>query len=233
VHTKNPTQRRHYVIAKDRMAARPVIDTLLKNGLKKENVIFLTSPWNLHGQNPNEIAFIYVPGYTEHPEWVEIRVWVTAMVGLGAIVKPVPARRLIDELDELDKAVKVETNAYTLPSSRFVAERPAGPEVVNRSVEEPTGGLWDEIAKGHTKAQLQPRPDTEYKQFYLGGPLHARRRYADKDPRLTGLYQQHEHDYEMYTCSVLGANLTFWVHENDWYDRHRLAREFLLSSLEI
>ncbi|GAA2321359.1 hypothetical protein GCM10010149_87970 [Nonomuraea roseoviolacea subsp. roseoviolacea] len=205
--TKNPNQRRHYVIARDRDSAQPVLDTLLQNGLKRENALFLKTLYELEGQKPEELAFIYGPGFGQHPDWAYLYQQIRILVGLGAIVKPNPLRRLIDQPDE------------------------------------PTGGLWDEIAKGHTREQLRVQPPkidlgysaspAKYKQYYLGGPLHARRRYEDKDPRLTALFMAFTDDYLEYSPLVLGDQITFWIHQEDWPERQRLVREFLLLPFEV
>src|ERR1044072_2486622 len=89
-----PKQRKPFVLTSSEESAQPVMDTLLANGMMIENIGYLTYSYQLFGYEPEELAFIFLPDFKDHPKFGILDIQVHGMIALGAIVKPIPQTRL-------------------------------------------------------------------------------------------------------------------------------------------
>ncbi|MFI6496011.1 hypothetical protein [Nonomuraea typhae] len=254
--TKNGSQRRHYVLAESLIKAGPIMNRLRANGLLPDNIIYVSDETTLLGLDGERCAVIYGPGYLNHPYWPTLNTRVQQLLHEGAVLKTDP-----------EKAYRKREAERAAAKKRGEPERYA----YRRDEElrlEPKGGLWDHLKSpgiACTRMSLESigqrfyatGPDTSaYKEYYLGGPRHGKRRKALPAPSENMIETIPVHArlpnsaalpmidapsdvhiasarYRSYAAEILGQRVMFWVHEGSWSDRQRLARDFVLMPLEV
>lgn len=257
---KNPHQRFHLVLAETRSKAEPILDRLLSNGLQRNKVQYVLAETGLQRRKGEECAFIFGPDYMKHPRWSFINNRMTELIHDGAIIKADPEKAARKSAEE-EKARQEKEAAERAAKGRLTREqeRLAIEKFFKRA---PIGGLWDQIGPGKAElytprmASMEPyvvvRSESSrgYKEYYLGGPQHGKRRKAfpapgpdmvenvpvplKRNPTIQpGAFGVTLATYRSYAAEILGQPVMFWVHEPSWNDRQRLARELVLMPLEV
>jgi len=218
VSEESSIHRVYFVLARDVFAADRVCLQLVLLGLPQHQVRYLTRVSQLCNVSPDKVCFIYADGHAEHHLAKELRAAVDSFCKFGAIV------RTLKDVSE--------------DRGRHEAEELVG------SSKDPAAAMWERLEATPPEPE---DPGPVYKQIYLGGPMHGRRRSAgladkiDADElviSVTGLVgdpdkpQMITMRYEPWTAWVLGQPIRFWIYQPAWNERQSLVRNYLLGPVE-
>ncbi|MDP9870358.1 MULTISPECIES: hypothetical protein [Streptosporangium] len=194
-------QRRHFVLAHSLTVAKPIMDTLRKNGLRSNNIIYLTSQTQLDGIDPKDACFIYGPSYLYSRCWnSQMRNRIYNLIEQGATVKPVPVRPEPKPEPKPEPIRPTARPTLSLAPSRrpffslsdsfgtALSSVSGGPNGTLASAPLDKDKLVEQLKsyaagdKPTETAEPKPTPEPVYKEIFLGGPKHGQRKTDPNGP---------------------------------------------------